>query len=371
MRRVNEEAAMPVFVCGVGRSGTTLLTSLLDGQPGLVVLPGETHYYRSVFLGKALTRTIVNLAETANREWPKRLLGSRWVRPVASKDRRACAAALRAWRTSVENGPVSEALVLEAVTRGYRRGNAWPCFLSLHEALTGRPVGGASYWVEKTPGNERFVFLSEAMFNGAVRYLHVMRDPRAVVASWMVGRGLSGFARDGCVVDICHAWARSVHLGFGNVARCGSRYALVRYEDLVRAPQRVMAAVAALLGLTLGDDLLVPTRGGTPFAMNSSYGELRGKAYGVTTTQVARYRDVLSPGEIAAVEAALGPQMAQLGYPPEAKPGAMRPVVGTSWERVKCLAKRRYTAAVQQRVAAAPVSFLGADRAAPVGIARL
>ena len=33
----------PVFICGAPRSGTTLLSNLLDGHHNLIVFPVETH----------------------------------------------------------------------------------------------------------------------------------------------------------------------------------------------------------------------------------------------------------------------------------------------------------------------------------------
>lgn len=41
-----------IFICGVKRSGTTVLTSLLDGHPDLFVLPGEFQVFGRVALGQ-------------------------------------------------------------------------------------------------------------------------------------------------------------------------------------------------------------------------------------------------------------------------------------------------------------------------------
>ena len=36
----------PIFICGHPKAGTSLLTSLLDGHPDLVVYPEETLFFR-------------------------------------------------------------------------------------------------------------------------------------------------------------------------------------------------------------------------------------------------------------------------------------------------------------------------------------
>src|ERR1700761_6046238 len=41
-------ARHPVYICGVHRSGTTLVQDLLDGHPDLVVLPSEGTYFTNL-----------------------------------------------------------------------------------------------------------------------------------------------------------------------------------------------------------------------------------------------------------------------------------------------------------------------------------
>ena len=39
----------PIFISGFNKSGTTLLLSLLDYHPELVVIPEEFHYFQNVY----------------------------------------------------------------------------------------------------------------------------------------------------------------------------------------------------------------------------------------------------------------------------------------------------------------------------------
>ena len=52
-----------VFICGAKRSGTTILTSLLDGHPNLFVFPGEFQAFSKEALGKYDMETEYNVSE--------------------------------------------------------------------------------------------------------------------------------------------------------------------------------------------------------------------------------------------------------------------------------------------------------------------
>jgi hypothetical protein len=64
----------PVFVCGVHRSGTTLVRNLLDGHPQLVVLPSEGTYY---------TNLEHQLQQLPQDKWAA-YLGTEWLRRLAN-----------------------------------------------------------------------------------------------------------------------------------------------------------------------------------------------------------------------------------------------------------------------------------------------
>jgi hypothetical protein len=63
----------PVFICGAHRSGTTLMQSLLDGHPELIVLPSEGTYLTS-FAYAARERPSVGDVDRFIAEWIARLI---------------------------------------------------------------------------------------------------------------------------------------------------------------------------------------------------------------------------------------------------------------------------------------------------------
>jgi hypothetical protein len=67
-------AARPVFICGVHRSGTTLVRNLLDGHPQLCVLPSEGTFY---------TNLEAKLKQLPADKWPA-YMGTEWLRRLAN-----------------------------------------------------------------------------------------------------------------------------------------------------------------------------------------------------------------------------------------------------------------------------------------------
>ena len=87
-----------------------------------------------------------------------------------------------------------------------------------------------------------------------LRVIHLVRDPRATAHSWSRSKPIDdGGSRSrmvtlGPVRSSAHWLLRNVatRAAFG---RDGDRYRLVRYEDLIGSPRRVLEELAAWLGL--------------------------------------------------------------------------------------------------------------------------
>src|SRR5690606_18762378 len=107
-------------------------------------------------------------------------------------------------------------------------------------ALEAKP--GATWFVEKTPAHSLDVDLIARLVPGA-RVLHVVRDPRDVVASMLrASRGFGDdWAPDG-VLAAAAMYRRYVTRARASGARLGDRFREHRYEDLVRdGPGEVLA----------------------------------------------------------------------------------------------------------------------------------
>jgi hypothetical protein len=307
-------SASPVFICGPARSGTTLLVRLLDSHPDLAVLPEETYVYQDLLLQQRLSWFVVMLAERFDRPSLPGLLLRVPFRRFAFAGRDRLRARLRTWAQSFDaDAALAEATIDRVVRDARPSAGYWPAFLGVYERLVPGMLGSRRYWVEKTPSNERFIALHERAFSGTCRYVHLLRDPRDVAASWLKPRRDRGIARDRSLVRICYLWSLSVHLCRWGLTAYPARYYAIRYEDLVRHPRDVMQGICRFLEIALDDRMLVPTKLGAPSPANSSYAE-RESSLEVVSSQIGRFREVLNDREIRFIEGLLHRQMAANGY---------------------------------------------------------
>ena len=305
----------PLFICGTARSGTTLVTSLLDAHPALAVFPGETYFYR-LLIDRFPSRLAMGAAEFFELRGLKAILGRYPFTRISFQGRRALEERLAQWSRSFagEASVVAVDVVREVVRNNRSRREYWKCFLEVYDRLAADPSRSKKYWVEKTPSNERFVVLSEQSFHHAARYLHILRDPRDVIASWILRTNVAGPARVKTIYRVSYVWSFSVHACLTNSRMCPGRYGVLRYESLVQETQDVMNGVAGFLGIELHPGLLTPTHLGTAVAANSSYGDLVPITGAVVASQAGRYREVLEEREIAFVERILSKQLDACGY---------------------------------------------------------
>jgi len=178
----------PIFVVGCARSGTTLLRLMLDSHPQLSSGP-ETKFLPD------LDRII-----------------ARWKLPAKF-----------------------------GLPREYWLAKMRQFYGSLHEDYM--RTRGKTRWAEKSPLYTLHLDLIEELYPEA-QYVHLIRDPRDVVAStkerWGYRAGLGTALRK---------WRRYVETAQAFGARVGpTRYHELRYEDLVAEPERQMAGLLEFLG---------------------------------------------------------------------------------------------------------------------------
>ncbi len=155
------------------------------------------------------------------------------------------------------------------------------------------------------------------------RVVHIIRDPRGVVASKMGQEThypllfLSRFWRKSVVNSVC--WSELL-------GHYGDRYHVIRFEDLIRSPETELRAVSNFLGIEYSHDMLnyqlhdPESSYGT--GANSSFDRTKGKS-GFASEAVDRWKSTLTRGVTRFVEALCFPEAKLLGYdvePVELKP---------------------------------------------------
>jgi hypothetical protein len=302
-------AHAPVFVCGVHRSGTTLLRDLLDGHPALSVLPSEGTFFTN--FERHLQRIPTTLwLQHMGGEWLRRLAnpihqGPYWLlgRSSAQVSRYVeFAQALMAW------WPISQGAIGGA--------SSWPLVavaLAYAQCTGGLAADSpAQHWAEKTPTNERFLARLYTEFPRA-KVVHIIRNPYAVYASHLqamraAGERFTGAAR------VLQDLARTYRVALAQSQRAASdRYLLLRYENLIEDPQRSAELIAAFLQVEALPILTQPTAAGIPAVSNSSFSS-NAEPGSVETGSQQKWVEVLSRSECERVSAVVGAPAAQLGY---------------------------------------------------------
>ena len=309
MSRGLDLACRPVFVCGAHRSGTTLVRDLLDAHPALAVLPAEGTFF-------------TNLERRLERLDPARQLaffGGEWLRRLANPIHKEPYWLLG--RSSEEWSPyVSFARCLMAwwpIARAHvgPTASSWPlAAVALAYAQCCCGFGGDSnlrYWVEKTPGNERFLSRLRAEFPDA-RIIHVVRHPFAVFASHAHAERSAG-DRPPRAGRIAAQLLQSYRVAATRSSDAAdASYLLVRYEDLLASPSLTVERLAGFLGIAPLPILSRPTVAGAPAASNSSF--RTDMVPGRIEAAAPDWRELLDPSDRTRLVAVLGDSAAALGY---------------------------------------------------------
>ena len=327
-------AEPPIFVVGVGRSGTTLLRSVLSAHSRLAVTP-ETHFLAI---------------------WEQRAAAgfeAAWSHYLASRRFADLAVAPGRCREILETSP-------ERTPRA-----ALAAILAAYGEARGRPRVG-----EKTPGHWRRARELLDWFPEA-RVVVTLRDPRAVAASKLqapwAGRAmrlhdtsLRRLTRLHVLTEEARLWVRCYDEVVPRLLE-DPRATLVAYEALVADPEGETRRLCEFLGeafepamLTDRGDQDAPGGAG----LDMGWAEWRERHHATARRPVDggsldKWRAALGPREVAAMEAVAGRAMTRLGYRPASAPGERRAAarlarVAAAAGEVE-LAARRAAAALRAR----------------------
>jgi hypothetical protein len=274
----------PFFVVGAGRSGTTLLQTLIDAHPQLAV-PPESHLYDRI---APVFETYGDLAVEAHRlHFIQDLLADAYIQQ---------------WRLEVTPAEVDA-----RITRHDRVGVVDALFSLYAEQH------GATRWGDKTPDHIRWLDAIRADFPDA-KLIHLVRDgrDRAEARRRMIWGPSSAFG-------IAQEWSYELKLWETFCERHGTRSTLVvRYEDLVTAPRETMQRIFEFLEEPYIDTVtsyastpLTRTLSTTQRGWHSSLGR------GISTRKIGIYRRALTRRQIEIFEAVAQDALLANGYRPD------------------------------------------------------
>ena len=209
----------PVFIIGAGRSGTTLLRSMLVAG-GQIAIPPETQIVHKMALLFKTTRSL-GWADQA------RLVIS------AFESHRF----FPLWQVNL-GGVYQKILALPKNERSLAR-----IIDEVYMTYAAQSFPGAKVWGDQSPIHTFYLPYIKRIFPQA-RYIHLLRDGRDVTASLV-----SRFGENHLYESVLR-WKTSLKRINQFRKQIQSRqYLEVRYEDLVREPEQVLQQVCQFIGI--------------------------------------------------------------------------------------------------------------------------
>ena len=246
-----------IFIGGCARSGTTLLGSMLGVHPSCICVPESQ--FKAPLLKDPSLHSSADIHRLISADWRFKL----WDMPVAPGD--------VSLNGSTADRPARTMLRL----------------VELYAAKVGRPA--ASVWIDHTPHNVRQAKLLARAFPDS-RFIHIVRDGRAVAASVMpLDWGPNS------ILEAAHFWVEQTAYGLAAEQQFGSeRVHRVHYERLVREPGAVMQEVSAFLGLDFTPEMC---DGGGFVVPQYSAGQHRLIAQRPDPSRIDAWTKILTPRE--------------------------------------------------------------------------
>lgn len=142
------------------------------------------------------------------------------------------------------------------------------------------------------------------------KFLHVVRDPRAVCASKNVQETTKY-----PWLFLIRQWRKLAILSHLYNVQLSDRVHVVRYEDLVRNPRDTAGGICDFLGVPLDEQMLNPSNyvdgSGEPWIQNTSYDE---SSASFESDSIDKWKGILSDRERAYVEQLSYPEMSLYDY---------------------------------------------------------
>jgi hypothetical protein len=300
--------AEAIFVCGVARSGTTMMRYVLETSPRIAIARenhfmghvlgrrGARHFFRDAgdLSDDAAVRRVVDMIYSGEYErragWRKPSPYWYWLKDSVARE-------------EVER----RLLAAERSERGM-----FHAFLRIYADASGRPVMG-----EKTPTHLNYVDTLLEWFPGA-RVIHMLRDPRAVYVSDKYRRQnrdrwpytwldkVPGLLGSYLLVLTIVAWRRATKLHPRLMAAYPEQYRMFRFEDVVEKPDELLPQIFEFVGVTMPDSatqVVTPPRHG-----------MRSGEEGIDPKAASRWRERIHPFARRILELFLSGPMRRYGY---------------------------------------------------------
>jgi hypothetical protein len=280
----------PIFLLGAHKSGTSLLRSLFDGHPDLFVIPKEAHlfemsgYWVDYHLRRRPPRAMSHEALVA--AFTQMIEAYNTVANFQSDNVTVARWNVSTFRQRLASADLSEPHALFTAV-----------FRAMHESLYGYPLDEQKRVVEKSVEHAEFALDLNKIFPDA-RFIHIVRNPYANFVSLRRFKSEKGYP---FLKAIINAMQNAYYHLLRN-SRLMDNYFIIKYEDLVKNPQGMMAQLTQFVDIPFQASLLQPTTDGEMWAGNSVYAA---QLSGISTASVSKWKDEIYDYEIMLLNKAI------------------------------------------------------------------
>ncbi|MGH8084264.1 MAG: sulfotransferase [Lysobacter sp.] len=298
----------PLFVCGMLRSGTSLIQTLLTNHPNMLVAYQPFHQLyvdvKQRFFDEHGIDAPLPLDDGAPGNRAQRELFLSWL--ASRRFDAAEAGELASRATAGKGGGLSDRGSLSAPAG---------TFIEIRQSLHGAMAQGLGRGQVGVVGSKEILCEEyvPALLAAGVRCVLILRDPRAVIASANNGRYRDMVGDRYPLMMLIRLWRKTaaywLHYRHHPLVRA------IRYEDLIADPDSTLQDLADWLGLEpFPPDLIAGSlkdHAGRPWRGNSSFGDK-------TTIDASthdKWRELLAADELRFIGACLRQELEATGYP--------------------------------------------------------